>query len=270
MTGAERLRAAFQPGRTALAPFFTAGYPDLWSFARFVLAASRTGADVVEVGLPFSDPLADGPSIQFASKTALDGGMSVAGAFSAVRRLGRATRVPLVLMGYANPILSFGVRRFAAECARADVAGVIVPDLPAEESGDLDEALADRGVASVPLLAPTSTAERIRLAAGRAKGFVYLLSTTGVTGVREALSPELPPFVARVRRVTRLPLAVGFGVSTPAHASALAGMADGIIVGSALVEIIRRAPSRDAAVRGVEARLRSLRRALDGRRRRRV
>lgn len=240
--GVEKISQAFtqarQQGRAAWMPYFTLGYPDLPASQRIVEAIAAAGADLIELGVPFSDPLADGPTIQHSTQVALQNGANLAGCLDLVANL-RANGVgqALLLMGYYNPILSYGVERFAADAAQTGVDGFIVPDLPPEEAGDLQQACRQQGLALVYLLAPTSTLERIQLVSSCASGFIYLVSLTGVTGARRELPPGLEAFAARVREATPLPLAVGFGISTPEQARRVAEVADGVIVGSKLIEI---------------------------------
>jgi len=223
-------------GRAALMPYFTLGYPDAETSLRVIEAIAGAGADLIELGIPFSDPLADGPTIQHSAQVALEGGMTVARCLKLTAELrARGVEPPLLMMGYYNPILAFGVGPFVEQSAAAGADGFIVPDLPPEEAGELEAACRARGLALVYLLAPTSTPERIALIAGRSSGFTYLVSLTGVTGARDSLPPGLTDFVGRVREVARTPLAVGFGVSTPEQARAVGQMADGVIVGSALI-----------------------------------
>ncbi len=240
MTGTEKIQQAFhsarQSGRAALMPYFTLGYPSPAASLEVVEALARSGADLIELGVPFSDPLADGPTIQQSTHTALQNGMSVERCLTMAKDLRQGgVKQPLLLMGYINPILSFGLRKFTRRAAGAGVDGLIVPDLPVEEAPELEGHCQAAGVALVYMLAPTSTLERIRLLAGHSSGFLYLVSVTGVTGARQSMAPDLAEFVGRVRSCTNLPLAVGFGISTPAQAEAISRVADGVIVGSALI-----------------------------------
>lgn len=238
MTLSAHTSALADRGRRALVPFFTAGYPDEETFARVVRAAAQAGADVIEIGVPFSDPIADGPAIQAASNVALAGGMSLARALGLAAELSPDISTPFVIMSYINPLLSYGLERFAADARAAGVTGLIAPDVSFEESTEVRAAAHGAGVDFVDLLAPTSSDERIAAIAPGARGFVYLVSVAGVTGARRALSDTLPAFVARVRPHTKRPLYVGFGIATPEHAAEVAASADGVIIGSRLVEII--------------------------------
>jgi tryptophan synthase alpha chain len=236
----ERVFAELQRrGRKALVVYVCAGDPDLASTERLVPALAEAGADIVELGVPFSDPLADGPTIQAASQRALKSGTSLSKVLDLVGRLrARGCEVPLVLFGYVNPILRMGLEPFVLRAAAAGVDAVLVPDLPLEESAALGTAAEARGLALVLLAAPTTPPARL-LAIGRAtRGFLYFVSVTGVTGARTELPEELPSRLAAARATTQVPVAVGFGVSTPEQAKALAAHADAVVVGSALVEAL--------------------------------
>ena len=232
-------------GRLGLIAYLTVGYPDVESTLRLVPALAAGGADMVELGVPFSDPLADGATIQRASHHALGQGVSVAVCLDVVRRLRKnGLTIPLLLMGYYNPILAYGVEEFARDVADAGADGLIVVDLPPEEAAAMRAACAGCGLDLVYLLAPTSSDERIARVASQASGFVYCVSLTGVTGARRALSSGLGEFLARVRRQTSLPLAVGFGISQPEHVEAVASLgADAAVIGSAIIDLIDRASS---------------------------
>ncbi len=237
-----RIDAAFRrargEGRAAFIPFLTAGDPDAATTLALVLEMERRGADVVELGIPFSDPLADGATIQRASQRALAGGFSLRRTLELAATVRCSSEVPLVFMSYVNPILSFGVTAFAAAAAAAGVDGIIVPDLPPEEADEL-RAVGDRhGLYTIFLVAPTSTAARISLICRASRGYLYYVSLRGVTGARAALPEDLSAGIARVRSATRLPVAVGFGIATPEQVAAVAQEADGVIVGSAIVQAI--------------------------------
>jgi len=245
-------------GRTAFVAFVTIGYPEIDSTPGLVKALIEGGADLIELGIPFSDPLAEGPTIQASTFRALENGVTTDTCLDTVRKL-RADGVtaPFILMGYYNPILAYGVERFARDAAEAGADGLIALDLPPEESGPLHEACVSSGLRVIYLLAPTSTDERIRAVAERASGFVYCVSLTGVTGARASLPPGLAAFVARVRAATPKPLAVGFGIGSGEQAQAVAQLADGVIVGSALV---KRAGESTERVRALAV---EIRKALD-------
>lgn len=243
-----------------LVAYVMAGHPRPEATAPVLFALAEGGVDVVEVGVPFSDPVAEGPVIQRASFSALEKGVTLSWCLEMVRQVRReGFPLPLLLMGYYNPFLAYGLERCAREASEAGVDGFIVADLPPEEALPLRDACKAYGLALVPLVAPTSTEERIALACQGASGFIYCVSVTGTTGAREALSPEAPDLVQRVRRHTALPIAVGFGVSRPEHLRALQGVADAAVVGSALVHALEQAPPGQEAQAGREfiARLRA-------------
>ena len=243
MNGLERISAVFQStqaaGRSALMPYFTLGYPDAQSSLEIIEAIANSGADLIEIGMPFSDPLADGPTIQHSTQIALEQGMTVAGCLGLTADLrARGVEQPLILMGYVNPILAFGIERFVAEAAAAGADAFIVPDLPPEEAEAMWTACSEHQLALIFMLAPTSTAERMTTVLERSAGFVYLVSLIGVTGARTELPEGLQTFVQSVRGLTQLPLAVGFGVSTPDQARVVGSIAEGVIVGSALINAV--------------------------------
>ena len=228
--------AARAQGRAALIPYFTAGYPSPAVSRDALRAAERAGADIVEIGIPFSDPLADGPTIQRSTQTALEQGMTVAGVFELVRAAGLG--VPVVLMTYLNPVLAYGVERFLADAAAAGVAGLLCTDLPGGADPEIDRAVAASPLDLIRLAAPTTPDERLAGALAGGGGFVYFISRLGVTGARPDAPPDLERHVRRLRAATRLPVAVGFGIGTPAQAAQAARWADGVVVGSALVEAL--------------------------------
>jgi len=239
----EALARARSDGRVALIAYVTAGFPEPDATPALVQALVDGGADAIELGLPFSDPLADGASIQRASAKALKGGMTAARCLELVRDVrGRGVVIPLIVMTYYNPILAYGQDAFVRDAAAAGLDGLIVVDLPPEEAGELAAECRAGDLDLIPLLAPTSTDERIALALRLASGFVYCVSVAGVTGAREALPEQLGGFLARVRRQTKLPLAVGFGISRREHVEALTGKADAAVVGSAIVDVIEASP----------------------------
>jgi tryptophan synthase alpha chain len=232
-------------GRTAFVAFLTVGYPDVDSTLRLVPALIEGGADIIELGVPFSDPLAEGPTIQASSFHALQQGVTTTTCLETLRKLREdGVKVPLILMGYYNPILAYGIGEFARDAAAAGADGVIPVDLPAEESEPLREACLAHGLRVIYLLAPTSTDERIRAVAEYASGFVYCVSLTGVTGARDELSTNLTSFLERVRKRISLPIAVGFGISQPEHFRAVGRIADAAVIGSAIIdEIAKSGPS---------------------------
>ena len=230
-------------GRTALIPFVTTGYPDMATCEEIAFALVEAGADLLEIGVPFSDPLADGTTIQRTSQVALSHGTTLADSLALAGRLrARGVTIPLVLMGYTNPFLQYGYDRLMADAVRSGVDGFIVPDLPAEESDALLAACRATGRDLVFLVAPTSTDERLRKVADRANGFVYCVSLTGVTGARSDLAAGLSDYLGRVRAVTDLPLAVGFGISTADHVATVGRYAEGAVVASALINAVDAVP----------------------------
>jgi tryptophan synthase alpha chain len=246
----ERLNERRHQGAVGLVPFLTVGFPTLPATLELVVAMEEAGADVVELGVPFSDPLADGATIQRASFHALQHGVTLEGCLGLCRTLRqRGVRVPLVLMGYYNPILSYGLERLVGDAARAGVDGFIVADLPGEEAGPLEQLCEAQGLCNIPLLAPTSTEERVARACAKARGFVYCVSLTGVTGARAELPPNVSALVALVRRHTTLPLAVGFGISRREQVEALRASVDAVVVGSAIIDVIGAAPPALRAAR---------------------
>jgi len=240
----ERITRAMRgEDRKALVPFFTAGYPDAETFLACVRAAAAVGCRVFEVGIPFSDPVADGPLIQASSQRVLAAGMTLERALDLTATAAAETGLAPVVMSYVNPVLRPGLDAFAARAADAGVAGVILPDVPVEESATAAAALAAADLDLVALMAPTTDPDRARSIAAAARGFLYLVSLTGVTGAALGGGEGLPALAARARAATDLPCYVGFGVSTPEQARAAASVADGVIIGSALIRIIDGAPA---------------------------
>lgn len=248
---AQRFAALAKARELGLVAYLTAGDPALEASEKVILAAAEAGADVIELGVPFSDPVADGLTIQRASERALRSGTTLAGVLELAKRLRARTEVPFVLFSYFNPILQMGLEQFAQKAAQAGIDGVLATDMTPEESAEYRRILRGQGLDTIFLGAPTSTDDRLKQIAACSSGFVYLISRTGVTGTRDALPEELPALVRRVRRFTRLPVAVGFGISQPQHVAALAGVADAAVVGSALVAQVEKAAkanlSADAA-----------------------
>ncbi len=236
-------------GRAAMMPFITASYPELDSTGDMVKALIEGGADLIEVGIPFSDPIADGPTVQRSGQRSLDNGFTPAHGFAAIEQL-RAEGIdtPIVFMGYYNPVHAYGYEAYVAECARVGVDGLIIPDLPPEESDQLLESCSRHNIHLIYLLAPTSTQERMDEVLQRANGFIYLVAVTGITGARSDLQAGLADYVARVRGNTSLPLAIGFGISTREHVIATEKLADGVICASALIDRLERAPSEELLV----------------------
>ena len=224
--------------KKAFIAYVTAGDPGLGMTERIVLTLEKSGVDIIELGIPFSDPLADGPTIQAASQRALEKGVSLAKIFKMVSSLRRKTGIPLVLMTYYNPVLRYSLAKFFKSCRDCGVDGVIVPDLPYEEAKDMIGLGKKNGVATIFLVAPTSTRQRIKKISKISKGFIYYVSLTGVTGARAELPTEVVSNIKSIKALTDKPVAVGFGVSTPVQAKKLAKVADGVIIGSAIVKII--------------------------------
>lgn len=238
----DRITNAFK-NKPIFMPYFPLGYPDLSTSIDVIEALAKNGADLIEVGLSFSDPLADGPVIQKATQVALEKGVTIKKSLEAVKELrARGVDVPLVLMGYYNPMLAYGLEKFVCDAVEAGVDGFIIPDLPVEEAEEFTSALvATAGRPSLPLiqmLAPTTSDERMEMIARNARGFIYLVSVTGVTGERKSISEGLGDLISRVRQHSSVPVCVGFGISTPEQASQVGALADGVIVGSACVKSI--------------------------------
>jgi tryptophan synthase alpha chain len=227
-------------GEKALIPFITAGDPDLATTRALALEMAARGADILELGVPFSDPLADGPTIQAASNRAVQGGVHLEDVLNLVRELRTQTQIPLVLMGYYNPMLQYGLDRTAAAAAASGVDGFIIPDLPQEEAGPWRVAALKAKIATIFLATPTSGTERIKHMGQLTKGFLYYVSVTGITGARTKLPEDLAASLREVRALVRCPLAVGFGISTPEQVAGLAPYVDGVVVGSAIVQRIAR------------------------------
>jgi tryptophan synthase alpha chain len=240
-----------ETGERALVPFVTAGDPDLATTAELVVAMVEAGADAIELGVPFSDPIADGPTIQRASERSLAGGTTLRRILGLVKQLRPQVKIPLLLMGYANPFYALGVDGLVGEAAAAGVDGIICPDLPPEEGADLYGALEKAGIDGVLLAAPTTTPARLALLVERTRGFLYCVSLTGVTGARATVAQGVEASVRAARALRDVPVCVGFGVSTPAHAAEIGRYADGVVVGGAIVDRIERASSRDEAVSAV-------------------
>jgi tryptophan synthase alpha chain len=246
---------AREEGRTALLPYVMAGYPDAATSEALAVALGEAGADILELGVPFSDPMADGATIQAASHHALEGGMTPEGALALAGRVHARIATPLVLMTYYNPIFSAGIASFCARAAQAGVSGLIVPDLPPEESEPLQTAARQHGIALIFLVTPTSPDERLAQVAAAAKdsgGFLYCVALSGTTGARDRLPEHLAAFIARVRSHSDLPLAVGFGVSRPEHIAEIGAMAEGAVVASALLNAVDAAPDGARVQTGVD------------------
>jgi tryptophan synthase alpha chain len=248
-------------GELGIVAYIVAGDPSLDASLKYVLALAEAGADVIELGVPFSDPLADGPTIQRGAERALKAGTTLARVLDLVRRIRQSSQVPLVLFSYYNPILQMGLEKFAAAAADVGADGVLATDLTPEESEGYRGILAAHHLDTIFLGAPTSTDERLAKIAACSSGFLYLISRTGVTGAKDTLPDDLPALLRRARSVTQLPIAVGFGISLPGHVSVLGGLADAAAVGSALVSEIENAATEDAAASALAAKIRSLKEA---------
>jgi tryptophan synthase alpha chain len=253
-----QITPVFKPGYKALIAYITVGYPDVATTPEIAAALADKGCDIIELGIPFSDPLADGATIQKSSYTALQQGATPRVCLEVAAEIRKKTAIPLVFMTYYNPVLNFGLEAFCQSCIKAGINGLIVPDLPAEEGAELEAVTQKHDLDLIYLLAPTSTGERIAAVAARSRGFIYLVSLTGVTGARDTLPPELENFVEQVRQKAKQPLCVGFGVSNPEQAKRVARIADGVIVGSRLIQLIEE----DATLTSLKSFVSSLRQAL--------
>lgn len=243
---------ARKANRAAFIAYFTAGDPHLGRTPEIAVALRRGGADVLEIGVPFSDPIADGPTNQRAAERALAAGTGLSGVLEAVREIRATEDIPVVLFTYSNPVLRYGVERFADDAVAAGVDGVLFTDVPAEELGRFGPILSGRGIDPILLVTPTSGRDRVKAAARQGGGFLYLVSRTGVTGAQRSLEAELGDHVKMARKLSKLPVAVGFGISTPSQVAQVAKLADGVVVGSAIVEQIARVGDRDALAEVVQ------------------
>jgi tryptophan synthase alpha chain len=249
----------FMPGYKALIAYVTAGYPDIETTPEIVRVLAENGCDIIELGIPFSDPLADGATIQKASYEALQRGVTPEACLELAADINSRISCPLVFMTYYNPVYYFGLEAFCQRCQESGITGLIVPDLPPDEGSELGEIASSHHLDLIYLLPPNSTDDRIKLVTDKSSGFVYLVSLTGVTGARNELPKELEKFIGRVRAMTDKPLCVGFGISTPEHARRIAAMADGVIVGSRIVQLIEEDPTLKSLIAFIS----DLREALD-------
>ncbi|MBI5695803.1 MAG: tryptophan synthase subunit alpha [Nitrospirae bacterium] len=247
----EKFRELRGRGETALIPYIMAGDPDLKTTEELIFIIDKSGADMIELGVPFSDPLADGPTIQKAAIRALGSGTHLSGVFGLVKGARKHTEIPIILMLYYNLVLKYGEEKFARDAARAGVDGVIIPDLPPDEAAGMMAAAKAFGLNVIFLLAPTSSDERIRLVERSTGGFIYYVSMTGVTGKQGELDKGIEAQMKKIRRLSKKPVCVGFGISSPEQAAKVASWADGVIVGSAIVRVMEGASGRDAMLRGV-------------------
>jgi tryptophan synthase alpha chain len=261
-----RIKQRFMDLRTekekALICYLTAGDPSLAQTREIILGMEAAGVDCVEIGVPFSDPTADGPIIQAASQRAIKNGVTLAGILDMIESLRKTSEVPICLFGYYNPILSFGPERFATRAKEAGVDGILVVDLPFEEASELRQYTDPLGIDFISLIAPTTSSERVRQIAVHATGFLYYISITGVTGTAKPQIAEVKKDMERIRKVTQLPLAIGFGISTPEQAKDIASYADGIVVGSAIVKLIAENSQRDDLAIAVSQHAREMKKAI--------
>lgn len=258
----DRFAELRERGETALVVFITAGDPDLETTEAVVMAMAESGADLIEIGVPFSDPIAEGPTIQRASERALEHGVTLRKILELVARVRPHIEVPLLLMGYANPLHAMGEEAFAVAAAAAGVDGIIIPDLPPEEGEPFFAPCRERGIDPVLLAAPTTPPERLVRLANESRGFLYYVSLQGVTGARSQLATGIEEKVRAAQAAADIPVCVGFGISTPEQAAKVGAYADGVVVGSAFVDVIEKAPSRDAAVSEVTKLVAALKAAL--------
>ena len=251
-----------EKGQKALIPFFTCGYPDELTFIDLLKIASDSGADVIELGIPFSDPLADGPSIQHSSQAALDGGITVNRSLKMMSWLSGITNLPLVIFTYANLVYQYGLKRFVLNARGSGISGIIVADLVVEESGLLQRQCSSAGVNLIHLVAPTSNGSRLERIVAASNGFIYLVSVTGVTGARKTTPVQISSKLKQIRRFTEKPVCVGFGISNPKQAKQIARFSDGIIVGSSIADIIRTGKNKKQVLKRVSSFLTSLKKGI--------
>jgi tryptophan synthase alpha chain len=255
-----RITAVFQkPGHKALIPYLTIGYPHIEATLKAVPLLIENGADIIELGIPFSDPIADGATIQESSYQALQNGITTVTCLDIAKKLREQTQTPLVFMTYFNPVFNYGLDRFCHACVDSGVDGLIIPDLPPEEGESLECSASESGINLIYLLSPTSTPERIQIVAEKSRGYIYLVSVAGVTGARNDLPDGTSAFISRVRKVAKQPLCVGFGISTPLQAKQISQVADGVIVGSKLIQLMKT----DLTLNQLRTFIRELREAID-------
>jgi tryptophan synthase, alpha subunit len=256
-----RLESVFkQKNHKALIAYVTVGYPNIEATLKVVPLLADCGCDIVELGIPFSDPMADGATIQHASFKALENGVNTARCLDIANKLSKNTNVPLVFMTYYNPVYQYGLKKFCKDCVAAGIDGLIIPELPPEEGDELGNLASKSDVDMIYLLAPTSAEERIKLVARKSRGFIYLVSIAGVTGIRNELPPDLGKFILKVKQFAKLPVCVGFGISTPKQAAQVAKTADGVIIGSKLIQLLE---TDDAAMTATQSFIKETRKALD-------
>ena len=236
-----KIKAARKAKQKLFCVFLTLGYPSIAATERLILSSEKAGVDIIELGFPFSDPLADGPTIQYSSERAIKKNIAIKDAFALVRRLRqRGSKVPIVFFGYFNPVFSYGGKDFARDARGAGIDGLIIPDLPPEEETEFHKACRKQKLHFVQLVAPTTKDKRAKMLVGKSQGFVYYVSLRGVTGARRALPADLKAHLAKLKRMTPQPVLAGFGISTPEQATGISRMADGVIVGSAVIEHLKR------------------------------
>ena len=264
MTGRieRKFRDLKQKKEKALVVYLTAGDPDLQTTRGLILAVEESGVDVIEIGVPFSDPTADGPVIQAASQRALRRGVTLSGILDMIESLREVSDIPIVLFGYFNPIFSYGNERFAARAKRAGVDGILVVDLPPEESHELRQHTDRAGLDFISLIAPTTNDDRIAKIANNATGFLYYISITGVTGTAQPLMQSIKVDVERIRKISALPLVIGFGISTPVQAAEIASCADGVVIGSAFVRLIEENGAKDDLIQIASSFTKDIKKAL--------
>ena len=256
-----RLASVFkQKNHKALIAYVTVGYPSIEATLKIVPLLADCGCDIVELGIPFSDPMADGATIQRASFKALENGVTTAICLDLAKKISKKTPIPLVFMTYFNPIYRYGLEKFCHDCVASGIDGLIIPELPPEEGDELGNLAGKSGVDLIYLLAPTSNEERIKLVAGKSRGFIYLVSIAGVTGARNELPVDLGKFISQVKQIARQPVCVGFGISTPEQAAQVAKTADGVIIGSKLIQLME---TDDAAMTATQSFIKDTRKALD-------
>lgn len=249
-----KIDSVFNSNHKALIAYVTVGYPSIEDTLKVVPLLEENGSDIIELGIPFSDPLADGITIQNASHQALQNGITVQKCLDIADRLHDKINVPLVFMTYYNPVLNYGLEKFCCDCFNTGISGLIVPDLPPEEGSELETCACRQNIDVIYLLAPNSTPDRVRLVAERSTGFIYLVSLTGVTGARSNITTDFNNFIAGIREVARQPLCVGFGISTPEQAAGVTQLANGVIIGSKIIQLMETDPSLKTAgefVKGV-------------------
>ncbi len=259
----EAFRKNKKSGKKTLVPFITAGDPSVSATKKLILAIEEAGADIIELGIPFSDPMADGPTIQASSERALKRGVTVDTVFSIIKDVRKKTDIPIVLFGYYNPVFAYGLGKFARNAKRVGADGVLIVDLPPEEDEMFHVELRKVGMDLIHLLTPTSDTTRMKLVARRSDGFIYYVSVAGVTGARKSVEHSVGDYIKKIRRHTKLPVVVGFGISTPSQARSVGRLADGVVVGSAIINVIEKKGSSKTLVRDVKKFVSALNKGLE-------